>query len=561
MNPRKNPDPDELRLRAEERLMNATPPRDAMRDPSQLNRIIHELQVHQIELEMQNEELFRSRAQQEWLKDRYFEFYDFSPAGFVSLDRDGKILQINLTGAFLLGRERSQLVGQRFDTFVVMADRPAFITLLNQVFTFKAKQSWDVELVQKDQPPRTVHVEATYSPEHEECRVVLVDLTARNLAEADLRLLTAEYHQSQKMESLGSLAGGVAHDMNNVLGAILGMASMLRERIEPEDPEAKPLDTIVNACLRGRGVVKSLLYFAHKPLQEDRTFKLNALAREMARLLSHTTLQRVEVALDLQEDLGLVHGDEGALSHALMNLCVNAMDAMSTGGTLLLQTRARADGGVELRVKDTGEGMTPQVLVRAKEPFFTTKGPGKGSGLGLSMVYSTMQAHEGTFDLHSQAGLGTEAVLGFPPARVARAAPSPKAQPLTSETPLPALDVLLVDDDELFRESMTAILQCLGHRAVAVPGGLEAIQLLEQDLPADLVILDMNMPRRSGAQALPRILALRPGLPVLLCSGYTDEDMTPLLLGRPHVQSLKKPFTKGELQAKLAGMSFDTRST
>ena len=103
MNPRKNPDPDELRLRAEERLMNATPPRDAMRDPSQLNRIIHELQVHQIELEMQNEELFRSRAQQEWLKDRYFEFYDFSPAGFVSLDRDGKILQINLTGAFLLG--------------------------------------------------------------------------------------------------------------------------------------------------------------------------------------------------------------------------------------------------------------------------------------------------------------------------------------------------------------------------------------------------------------------------------------------------------------------------
>ena len=372
--------------------------------------------------------------------------------------------------------------------------------------------------------------------------------------EAHRQSLEAQLHQSQKLESLGSLAGGVAHDMNNVLGAILSLASALREGAEPVSSTAKSLDTIMSACMRGRGVVKSLLYFAQKDLQEERPIDLNDLAKEMSQLLSQITLQRVQLTMDLQEDLGFVRGDAGALSHALMNLCVNAIDAMPGGGTLSIQTTAAPDGGVILRVMDTGEGMAPEVLAKAVEPFFTTKPQGKGTGLGLAMVYGTMKAHEGTFDLHSQPGEGTEAVLRFPRRRVERPSQKPEIVPAVVERPQAGLKVLLVDDDELIRESVASVLEILGHQVTAAPGGRQALQLLEEGLGVDLVILDMNMPGMSGTEALPRILDLRPGLPVLLATGYSEDELVPLMAGRPTVSSLRKPFSLKEVRSKIASL-------
>jgi CheY-like chemotaxis protein len=188
------------------------------------------------------------------------------------------------------------------------------------------------------------------------------------------------------------------------------------------------------------------------------------------------------------------------------------------------------------------------------EPFFTTKPQGKGTGLGLAMVYGTMKAHDGAFDLHSQLGEGTEATLRFPASRMELAAVAPRSAPLAAEPPHPTLEILLVDDDELIRDSVVPMLEMLGHAVTATPGGMQALRLLEAGLPVDLVILDMNMPGMSGAEALPRILQLRPGTPILMATGYSDQEIAPLLEGHPRVYSLRKPFSMKEVQRKIAGL-------
>lgn len=376
------------------------------------------------------------------------------------------------------------------------------------------------------------------------------DITARREAEEARRILEEQLQQSQKLEALGSLAGGVAHDMNNVLGAILSLASTLQVQAGVDDGMARSLETIVQACTRGRGVVKSLLYFARRDLAEEGPVDLNDLAREMGQLLSYTTLKRVHLEVDLARDLPRIRGDAGALSHTLLNLCVNACDAMPQGGTLRLRTEQTPGGGVRVRVRDTGEGMSPEVLARCQEPFFTTKPKGQGTGLGLSMAHSTLRAHGGSLTMGSMPGQGTEATLEFPAERVVAAvsteAPAPDAPPAQG-----SLRILVVDDDNLIRESLLSVLDLLGHHATEAEGGSEALRRLEEGLAVDLVILDMNMPGMTGAQVLPRLLELRPGATVLLASGYSDEDIAHLVAQHPQVHSIQKPFSMKELDRKI----------
>jgi PAS domain S-box-containing protein len=380
------------------------------------------------------------------------------------------------------------------------------------------------------------------------------DITGHKQAEEERRRLEARLHQSQKLESLGSLAGGVAHDMNNVLGAILSLATARREGLDPADPMASALETIANACLRGRGVVRSLLYFARKDLDEPRPLDLNELVRDMVHLLGFTTLKRIHLEMDLQEPLEPVLGDAGALSHALMNLAVNALDAMPEQGTLTVRTCSLPGDRVQVSLRDTGTGMTPDVLARATEPFFTTKPAGKGTGLGLAMVFGTVQAHGGELDIRSTPGQGTEVILTFPAHGPAQAwcAPAPAGDAKGTETPL---RILVVDDDELIRESLVPMLEVLGHQAQAAPGGAEALAMLDEGLDPDLVILDMNMPGLNGAETLARIKAMRPAQPVLMASGYSDSDIVTMAGGHSGVFYIQKPFTMKELKLKLGSMA------
>jgi PAS domain S-box-containing protein len=487
-----------------------------------------------------------------------------SPTSIMITDASGAIEYVNPAFTEVTGYTAVEVIGQNPRILKPPSAPPERYQELWK--TLARGETWVGEFENRKKNGDLFQERATIAPVRDEAGVLTgyialkEDITRQKRHEEERRLLEAQLHESQKLESLGSLAGGVAHDMNNVLGAILGLASSMREAVDPFSAEAKNFDTIVNACMRGRGVVKSLLYFAHKDLQEEQSINLNSLVKEMTQLLSYTTLKRVKVSMDLQRGLGAVRGDAGALGHALMNLCVNAMDAMPGGGTLIIQTAASQDGGVTLLVKDTGEGMPPGVLAKAMEPFFTTKPQGKGTGLGLAMVYGTMKAHEGAFELRSRPGEGTEAILRFPASRVERPIESPAPVPVVAEPPRVSLKILLVDDDDLIRESVVPTLEMLGHVVTAAPGGAQALRMLEEGLPVDLVILDMNMPGMSGAEALPLILHLRPGTPVLMASGYSEQEIAPLLEGRPRVYSLRKPFSMKEVQQKITELGISLGS-
>jgi len=380
---------------------------------------------------------------------------------------------------------------------------------------------------------------------------VIMDITARREAEQERRALETHLGNVQKLESLGLLAGGIAHDMNNVLAAIMGLASAQLYTAAPESPLGRAMETILKACGRGRDVVRGILFFARRGLDKTGPVDLNAISQDIVQLLGSTTLQRVQ--LDLATDPGVpkVIGDGVALSHALMNLCVNAVDAMPQGGALQIRVARGPHGGAEIRIKDDGEGMPPEVLARAMEPFFTTKPAGKGTGLGLAMVYGTMKAHEGELELTSAPGQGTLAVLRFPASRLEGGAiplDLSQARPALGQ----ALDILVVDDDALVRDSSAALLRTLGHQVRLAEHGLAALNLLEEGLEVDVVILDMNMPVLDGARTLPRIMALRPAQPVLIATGYSDQELGHLLRAHPSVSTLEKPFTLADLSRKLA---------
>jgi len=379
---------------------------------------------------------------------------------------------------------------------------------------------------------------------------VITDISERKRLEREQLAVEQKIRQAQKMESLGALAGGVAHDMNNVLGAILGLASAHVGSHPPGSPEHRAYSTILKAAERGGTMVKSLLNLARQDPSELRELDLNAILSEEVRLLERTTLARVSLVLNLAPDLSPIRGDASALTHAVMNLCVNAVDAMPEGGTLTLATRNLDGGWVEVRVEDTGCGMPNDVLEKALDPFFTTKAVGKGTGLGLSLVYSAMKAHRGQMEILSEPGHGTCVKLRFP----ACAPELPPDQPLPAPraaVPHRSLSVLMVDDDELIQSSMQVILEALGHRMAPAHSGEEALAKLETGLKPDVVILDMNMPGIGGAGTLPRLRRLRPELPVLLATGRADQTALDLVAAHPKVTLLSKPFSMAELQQYL----------
>jgi len=379
---------------------------------------------------------------------------------------------------------------------------------------------------------------------------IISDITTHKQVEEEKAKLQATLQQAQKMENLGSLAGGVAHDMNNVLGAILGLASANLAAVAAGSPTHQAFQTIIRAAERGGKMVKGLLTFARQSPAEERELDMNELLQEEARLLERTTLAKIRLAMDLASDLRPVRGDASALTHAFMNLCVNAVDAMPENGTLTLRTRNIDLNWVEVTVEDTGTGMPKEVLEKALDPFFTTKGVGKGTGLGLSMVYSTVKAHQGQMEIQSEPGRGTRVNMRFPACEPAGHGTEPEVE-LRAESSHRALTVLVVDDDELIRCTLAPLLELLGHNAVAVSSGEEALTKLATGFQPDVIILDMNMPGLGGAGTLPQLRRLRPITPVLLATGRVDESATDLIEVHPNVTLLSKPFSLEELKQRL----------
>ncbi|WP_005032633.1 hybrid sensor histidine kinase/response regulator [Holophaga foetida] len=382
---------------------------------------------------------------------------------------------------------------------------------------------------------------------------VFEDITERKRSEEERCRLEAEFQHMQQLDSLGSLAGGVAHDMNNVLQAIQGMTSVLKVKCAEDPGLASGLDLILSACTRGGDLVKNLTDFARKGLQQPSFLDLNQVVRNEVEMLQHTTLQRIELQTELDATLPQVLGDSSSIGNALMNLCINAIDAMPERGVLRFRTRRLGDGCAELSVEDSGQGIAPEVLAHVTEPFFTTKPKGKGTGLGLSGVYGTMKAHGGSMDIQSEVGKGTRVILRFPApgSDLAPATLSPLAAPSGSAC-VRSLRIQLIDDDELIRETFPEFMEILGHRVLATAeDGSSGLRQIEEGLEVDVVVLDHNMPGLSGVETLTRLRSLRPGLPIVFCSGHLEDAVRSHVTGCSLVWTLMKPYGIKDIQVLL----------
>lgn len=503
-------------------------------------------EVQETEIRLRTQALARS--------ERHFRtLAEVAPVGIFQLDVEGNFRFANERMRQILGACAGIPDAEQWAQDLHPEDRAAVESALGRTLTLGQTFRAEFRLLSPAGEWLVVLGEAL--PERDEQGAItgfigtVTDITQRRREELERFQLEKQLRQSQKMEILGNLAGGVAHDMNNVLGAILSLASA-HQSLQPKDsPVSKAFATIAEAASRGGKMVKSMLAFARQTPAEESPLDLNTIISEDISLLEHTLLAQVRVVLDLEADLPPIRGDASALKNVFMNLFVNAVDAITGPGVLTVRTRTTGNDRIEAEVEDTGAGMTPEVLARAMDPFFTTKEPGKGTGLGLSMVYSAMKTHQGDLDIRSEPAHGTCVRLTFPVCRQPVPAPEPVPD-RPARAAKAALRVLLVDDDELVRESTRMLLEVLGHSVTTAASGEECLLKL-QDGEQDLVLLDLNMPGIGGAGTLPLLRARCPGLPVLLATGRADQLALDLVDEFPLVTLLAKPFALAELRGHL----------
>ena len=367
-----------------------------------------------------------------------------------------------------------------------------------------------------------------------------------------------QVRQLQKLESIGQLTGGVAHDFNNLLTVVLGNLDLLRKRL-PADPAIDRLiDGAIQGAQRGAALTQRLLTFARRQALEAKPTDLAELVRGMDDLLRRSIGPSVAIVLDLPAGLPSALADHNQIELALLNLAVNARDAMPEGGTLtvsLSQERVPAGdslaAGTYLRlcVSDSGGGMDAETLSRAIEPFFSTKDVGKGTGLGLSMIHGLALQLKGSLRLYSEPGRGTRAELWLPAAagRTATRAPEGSGEDVAGTR---RLTLLFVDDDTLISLSTVALLEDLGHEVIEAASGQEALDVLESGTPVDLMITDYAMPGMTGLQLAEAARKLRPALPILLATGYAElPARTKLVLPR-----LAKPYQQKQLAERITAL-------
>jgi len=374
------------------------------------------------------------------------------------------------------------------------------------------------------------------------------DITQRRRVEEERRLLDERMGNIQKLEALGVLVAGVAHNFNNVLGAIMGTASLRLETTRAHADE-EAYDVIVTACKRGRDVVNSLLQFSRPTLSRQAPFEVHALLDEVRVLLNNTTRNRIAIAEEFSVEPLWVDGDAGSISNSFMNLCLNAIDAMPNGGTITLGTRKSDSDQVVVTIEDTGEGISPEILARVMEPFFSTKEVGKGTGLGLSMTHGVVRAHGGSMEIESKPGSGTVVTVRLPRITVEPESSPPKVE-AGDRGPMA---ILLVDDDMDIRFLVERMLQSQGHSVRSAASGASAIEILASGEIPDLVIMDQNMPGLDGVQTMAKMRVLQPNLPILISSGQPDIQEWDCFR-EANVGVLSKPFDMAELLAKLAQM-------
>jgi PAS domain S-box-containing protein len=478
---------------------------------------------------------------------------------FFVVDTDLVIRDVNRQACCSLGYSREELLGRELAGISADFDQDGLARIRSSL---EQDEVLSVDSVLRRNDGSTFPVEARLGPiEISQERMILVE--ARDVSERDR--LQEELLHAQKMEALGRLAGGVAHDFNNILTAIMGQVDLMREVLGDGHAATKDLDVIQAAGERATGLTRQLLAFSRKQVIEMRPLDLSSCITESARLLARVIDETIDLQLELDSTARFVLGDAVRIDQILVNLVINARDAMPRGGRLCISTAriapeedfpVPAPGGppatgqyLVIRVADTGIGIPAQFLGHIFEPFFTTKGVGKGTGLGLSMVYGLAQQQQAMVRVHSKVDEGTVFEVIFPEIEAmagAETLPESTANPTGTET------VLLVEDDETIRMVMSRMLRKLGYQVLQAMDGAEALRVVAaHDGPLDLLLSDVVMPSLGGVGLARELKRRIPELPVVYMSGYAGEDLGPSELQAPGSRFLQKPVSFRQLAVVL----------
>jgi len=389
-------------------------------------KVEEDLRIHQIELESQNEELRRSQLELEAARDRYSDLYDFAPVGYITISEKGLILEANLTVTTMLGEEKSSMIGKSLSRFITSDTQDVFYLHLKKLLETKSKQTCELRLKKKDDTRFYAQLEAILIEDADgninQTRIVVTDVSERVQIGKEKKNLESQIRQSSKMEAIGTLAGGMAHDFNNILSIILGNTELAMDDVPDSNPARLNLYEAHTACLRAKDVIRNLLSFAHKAELRKKPVRLIPIVRETMRLLRASIPTSIEIRQIIPDTSDIILADSTQINQLVLNLCTNAAHAMPDGGVMeislknvefdqdtTIQYHKLTPGRyVKLTVSDTGHGIKPEIKDRIFDPYFTTKGVDEGSGLGLSVVHGIVKNNDGAISAESEFGKGTK---------------------------------------------------------------------------------------------------------------------------------------------------------
>jgi two-component system, cell cycle sensor histidine kinase and response regulator CckA len=479
------------------------------------------------------------------------------------LDREGTFLDIAPSANDRLFLPASELIGRRMRDIFSREQADVFLKHIYQALDTNApvEMAYDLEI-----RGERVYFEATVSPLPED-RVVIVarDVTKRLKTEQALSESEDQLRQAQKMEAVGQLAGGIAHDFNNLLMAIMSNAELAALELSADSLAGSHIDEIKSASRRARSLTQQLLAFSRKQMLQPRVLDMNAIVGEAEQILRRLIGETITMSVALEPSLGQVRADPGQLVQVLVNLAVNARDAMPRGGQLTIESMNRDVGAAEIRahrglkegryvalqVRDSGVGMDADTKARIFEPFFTTKPPGQGTGLGLSTVYGIVKQSGGYIAVDSVQGAGTTMTILLP--RVFEAS-EPVAAVVPLDVPATASrgTVLLVEDEAAVREATKRMLRKYGFNVIEAKHGQDALLLWEREgKSVDVVLTDVVMPAMGGAELARTLRETNPRLRVVFMSGYTQGTLELSSMDEAATRFLPKPFTADQLVGTL----------
>ncbi|MBI3110642.1 MAG: PAS domain S-box protein [Ignavibacteriales bacterium] len=509
--------------------------------------------ANQIGVALENAGLFDRLRKSE---ERYMDLFEHSPDMYHIVNREGIIVSCNQTEADRLGYRKEELIGEPVLKLYPQSYYPDAQRLLTEIF----QNNYEVSGLEEQMVTKagelidvSVNTSIIYG---EERKPAFMRAVARDITEK--KKLEAKILHAQRIDSIGNLAGGVAHDFNNILTSILGSTAIMKRKMKKTDAWYRFAEIIETAAKRGAGLTRQLLTFARKGTTQFRPVVANDIIEETLHLFERSVDKTIEVRKELAEELTIINGDDGQIQQALLNLLINARDAMPEGGVIMIKSEvlkfdelpqkpigeSRSGEFVGVSVIDTGLGMDRHTQQHIFEPFFTTKDQGKGTGLGLSVVYGVVNSHEGFITVQSDVGKGSMFSMFFP-----MLTDKEKLHRTAKQQKLPRGNerVLVIDDEEHVGEVIGGMLADLGYAVTTVQSGKAAIDLLKKKKRFDLVVLDMNMPTMGGRETFYKLKELHPDVRVVISTGYSNTSLDGSPLRQAVDGILQKPYQLEDL--------------